>query len=819
MNTSGYAIFLLEAFIGLILAAGAFFLLRELFMRRAAARTSHAEKEWFSATLRSIGDAVIVTDRNGVIAMMNPVAEQFTAWPAAEAIGRPLLEVFNIVEETTRKQAEDPVRRAIAEGARTGLANQAVLLARDGREYVIEHSVAPTCDVRGSLQGVVLVFRDVTARRLVERSRALTGAELEQQADTAQLKEQILNAILDSVQIGICMTGPAPDFPIVAISRQMREWIGNPPDSTPAHSAYQKALPDGTEPLPELLPIYRATVVGEVVSNEPWIIRREGQEPFLALVNVAPVRDSNGLIIGAVHSWVDMTERQRLDRALRISQSRLQVLSQSSVIGLILELHRDGQVRDANAAFLHMLGYDAKDMASGDINLFAITPSEYHDRVAVAFAELDETGVCGAFETEFLRKDGSHVSAFVGFALMADVTHEYAGFALDLTHQKELENQLRLRSEQLLFADRRKDEFLAMLAHELRNPLAPLRNAVHLLETDANTAAQPAMRQLLPMMRRQLGHLVRLVDDLLDAARIGEGKLVMERKSVMLQDSISAAIETVDPLIRQRGHSLNIESAPEPLYVTGDGVRLAQMFGNILHNAVKYTSPGGHISVSVRREKDEAVIRIKDDGQGISEDLLPYIFDTFVQADQSLARSAGGIGIGLSVVRRVAQLHAGRVEAASAGPGQGSEFRVFLPLSPATTNAAADAEATPGPQAKTGKRVLVVDDNTDLASSTAALLEFWGHVPRVIYDGESVIAAAREFLPDVVLLDIGLPGLDGFEVARRLRSEPVFSETILIAITGYGQQADRENAMAAGFVEHLVKPVQPGELKALLERC
>jgi len=223
--------------------------------------------------------------------------------------------------------------------------------------------------------------------------------------------------------------------------------------------------------------------------------------------------------------------------------------------------------------------------------------------------------------------------------------------------------------------------------------------------------------------------------------------------------------------------------------------------------------------VSVRREKDEAVIRIKDDGQGISEDLLPYIFDTFVQADQSLARSAGGIGIGLSVVRRVAQLHAGRVEAASAGPGQGSEFRVFLPLSPAATNAAADAEATPGPQAKTGKRVLVVDDNTDLASSTAALLEFWGHVPRVIYDGESVIAAAREFLPDVVLLDIGLPGLDGFEVARRLRSEPVFSETILIAITGYGQQADRENAMAAGFVEHLVKPVQPGELKALLERC
>jgi PAS domain S-box-containing protein len=815
-KASQYAL-ILGMLVGLALVVLAVVLLRRDQRERArAAREIFLQREWFSTTLRSIGDAVIVTDPHGKIVLVNPVAETLTGWSPQAAIGKPLLDVFDIINETTRERAEDPVRRALAEGRIVGLANHTVLRARDGREYVIEDSAAPTYDSNGAIQGAVLVFHDSTARRESEIALSHASAEVARRANTALAAERILNTILENAPIGISMTGPGPDFPIVAISHQMREWIGAA-ENTPSHSAYRKLLPDGSTPPAAMLPLSRAMHEGITVSDEQWIVERPGRQPLTVIVNVAPVRDADGVIVGAVHSWVDLTERQRLDRALRITESRLRVLVESNVIGLILSFDRAGKVAHANGAFLEMLGFDAGDIASGAINLSAQTPSDFVAMDELAFAEIAERGYCVPYEKELLHHvDGRRVSVVIGYAKVSGAEDEYVGFALDVSARKKLESQLREQAEILLVADRRKDEFLAMLAHELRNPLAPLRNAVHLLDTRGD--ATPAMLAgTLPIMRRQIEHLVRLVDDLLDAARISQGKITLEHGIVELQSILYAAIETIQPLIQVRGHRLELDLASQPLHVDGDSTRLTQMFANILHNAAKYTPDGGEIRVTLLEQGGEAVVRVRDNGQGIAPDLLPRIFETFTQADQSLARSAGGLGIGLALVRRLSELHGGTVRASSDGPDLGSEFELRLPLVESGNAVAQDIGASRSRAQSISHRILVVDDNADLAISTAALLEMWGHAAQVVYNGKDALDAAHTFRPRVILLDIGLPEMDGFQVAQQIRKEPALQGVHLIAMTGYGQDRDRQRAQQAGFNAHLIKPVQPDALRVLLE--
>ena len=815
-RTSQYAI-ILGMLAGLVLVLLAVALLRRDQRERArAAKEIFLEREWFSTTLRSIGDAVIVTDPQGQIVLLNPVAETLTGWSAQAAAGRPLLDVFDIINETTRERAEDPVRRALAEGRIVGLANHTVLRARDGHEYVIEDSAAPTYDAAGAIQGAVLVFHDSTERREAEIALGHASAEVSRRADAAIAAERILNTIMENAPIGISMTGRGPDFPIVAISHQMREWIGAA-DNTPSHAAYRKLMPDGSTPPAAMLPINRAMHEGITVRDEQWIVECPGRKPLTVIVNVAPVRDAEGDIVGAVHSWVDLTERQHLDRALRITESRLRVLVDSNVMGLILSFDRSGKVAQANGAFLEMLGFDAGDLANGAINLRAQTPVECLALDERAFAEIAERGYCAPYEKELLHHvDGRRVSVVVGYAKVSGVEDEYVGFALDISARKKLESQLREQAEILLIADRRKDEFLAMLAHELRNPLAPLRNAVHLLDTRGD--ASPAMiADTLPVMRRQIEHLVRLVDDLLDAARISQGKIILERGIVELQSILYAAIETVQPLVQVRSHRLELDLAAQPLHVDGDSTRLTQLFANVLHNAAKYTPDGGNIRVTLLEQDGEAVVRVRDNGQGIAPDLLPRIFETFTQADQSLARSAGGLGIGLALVRRLSELHGGTVRASSDGPDLGSEFELRLPLVEAGSAMSQAIDAPQPSAASIRHRILVVDDNADLATSTAALLELWGHAAHVVYNGKDALDAAHAFRPRVILLDIGLPEMDGFQVAQQIRKEPALQGVHLIAMTGYGQDRDRQRAQQAGFNAHLIKPVQPDALRVLLE--
>lgn len=383
--------------------------------------------------------------------------------------------------------------------------------------------------------------------------------------------------------------------------------------------------------------------------------------------------------------------------------------------------------------------------------------------------------------------------------------------AIDRTRIHEAEQQARLAAES---ADRTKEEFLAMLAHELRNPLAPLSNALHLLTREP----QHARERSLEIGLRQVKHLGRLVDDLLDVARITRGRIELKRRSLELRAVVAAAVQSTRPAIDAREQQLSVTLPAEPIHLHADEVRIEQILGNLLTNAAKYGSAGGHIWLTVERAGNNAAIRVRDDGIGIAPEILPRVFDLFAQADRSLVRDGGGLGIGLTVVRRLVEMHGGTVEARSEGLGRGSEFMITLPIldSPGAVRQAAPPTV---PVAEQTLRILVVDDNRDSAESLAMLLELGGHEVRTSYDGVAALDAIAADRPDAVLLDIGLPGLDGYEVARRVRAMPGAAAVLLVAVSGYGGEDDRERSRDAGFDHHLVKPVDLAALERLLVRA
>jgi two-component system, sensor histidine kinase len=370
----------------------------------------------------------------------------------------------------------------------------------------------------------------------------------------------------------------------------------------------------------------------------------------------------------------------------------------------------------------------------------------------------------------------------------------------------------RAAEDALKAADRRKDEFLATLAHELRNPLAPIRNGLHILQLTNDPSAAATARA---MMERQLRHMVRLVDDLLDVSRITSGKLVLRREPCRLVDVLETAIEAVRPLIDAKHHRLATRFVDAQLHA--DSARLSQVFANILNNAAKYTDPGGTIELVCRRLGDSVEVTVTDSGIGMEADKLPLVFDMFMQFDLSLERTYGGLGVGMALAKRLVEMHGGTIVAASEGPGRGSRFTVRLPLSAPVANGATAPRHVADHDASVPHRVLLVDDNRDFAESLATVLRFNGHAVQIAYDGESALAIAREFRPEVAFLDIGLPGLDGYALAKALRADPTTSGALLVALTGWGQDKDRARTKAAGFDLHFVKPVDPESIARVVE--
>jgi PAS domain S-box-containing protein len=501
-------------------------------------------------------------------------------------------------------------------------------------------------------------------------------------------------------------------------------------------------------------------------------------------------------------------ERRRAEERLRESEARFRGVVESNMIGIGF-WQRDGQITDANEALLRMIGYARDDLTACRVSWMDLTPPEYWPLDQRALAEIAARGACTPFEKEYLREDGSRFPVLVGGAHFEGSPDHGAFFVLDVTERKRAEEALRE-------ADRRKDEFLAMLAHELRNPLAPIRNALHLLK---QTGLEDAVRQeVRGMMERQVQHLSRLVDDLLDISRITRGKIQLRKERLDVAAVVQRAVETCRPAVEERRHNLIVSLPPEPPGLEVDPARLEQVLSNLLDNAAKYTPEGGRIEVTAAREGGEVVLRVRDTGVGIRPDMLARIFDLFVQSERVLEDARGGLGIGLALVRSLVAMHGGSVAAHSDGPGRGSEFVVRLPALAEGREQAPAPPAAPAAPVAAGptRRVLVVDDSADAAESLALILRLGGHEVRVAHDGPAALAAVLDARPEVVFLDLGMPGMDGCEVARHLRLQPGLEGVTLVALTGWGQAEDRRRTREAGFDHHLVKPVDPAALNALL---
>ena len=615
------------------------------------------ERETLEVTLKSIGDAVIVTDVSGRVTFLNSVAERVTGWPLAEARDQPFEKIFHIVNEHTGRPVEDPVSMVLQTGGIVGLANHTILIARDGRRMPIDDSGAPVRLASRELIGIVVVFRDVSERKRAEHERAWLAAIVDSTDDA--IVSKTLDGIVTSWNPGASSL----------FGYQPAEIVGKPITTIIPPELHSEEV--------EILARLRR---GERVDHYETVrVAKDGRRIDISLT-ISPIRGEDGTIIGASKIARDVTQRKRTERLLRE-------------------------------------------------------------------------------------------------------------------------------------ADQQKDEFLATLAHELRNPLAPICAAAELLKNAKSLA--PELRAATAILERQSRHMTHLVDDLLDISRITSGRIRLQQETVELGELVKAVIETHRQSAETARHQVSLSFAGAPIHVNGDRVRLTQIVSNILHNAIKYTPPGGRIEIALRTQGQDAVVSIRDNGMGIPAEKLDHIFEPFAQLATSYEHGDGGLGIGLTLTRKLVELHGGRIEARSAGRGMGTEFVIHLA---AIAAAPATLASTPRKysDASATCRVLIADDNHDAAVSLSLLLQAMGHETRVVHDGLEALEQAESFEPDVVLLDLGMPRLDGYETARRMRARPWAADTQIVAVTGWGQEADRQRAKEAGFHRHLVKPVDLEALRQIM---
>jgi PAS domain S-box-containing protein len=539
-------------------------------------------------------------------------------------------------------------------------------------------------------------------------------------------------------------------------------------------------------------------------------LRKDGSE-FPVEIGLNPIRTDRGMLI--LSAIVDITERQRAERRFRLA-------IESAPSGMVM-VDRDGFIVLVNSQAEELFGYSREELIDQPVEM--LVPERFrteHPGYRVGFFAHPESRPMGAGRDLYgRRKDGTEFPIEIGLNPIETEEGVLALSAIvDITERKQLEQELHLRLEELATADRQKDEFLATLAHELRNPLAPIRNAMQVLKLPA---ADNKMRERAhEMIDRQLQHMVRLVDDLLDVSRIIIGRIELRKEHFDLAAAVTRAVETAEPLIEAQGHHLIVQVPTEPVIVHADLIRLSQIISNLLTNAAKYTPKPDQIWLSAKRDGTDAVLTVKDKGVGIAAHMLDRVFDLFVQSDASPTRSQGGLGIGLTLVKRLVELHDGTVTANSAGLGQGSEFTLRFPVDSeanAPLGQAGSTDASRSIEAKRGeRRVLIVDDNVDAAESIAMLLQASGFSVRCVYDGMSALSVAGAYKPDVIVLDIGLPDISGYEVSKRLRSQPDFEHTPIVAVTGYGQPSDHRRSLEAGIDHHMTKPVDPHALQVLL---
>ncbi|HEX9818360.1 MAG TPA: PAS domain S-box protein [Methylomirabilota bacterium] len=536
---------------------------------------------------------------------------------------------------------------------------------------------------------------------------------------------------------------------------------------------------------------------------------KSGEERVALLAAGIVLIEGEPCILSAV---TDITDRTRAEEALRESERRFMLLFHANPLPMTITSLDDQAHLEVNEAAIRHSGYTREEMlgrTKPELG-FWVAPEQRQEIVR----RLHTEGRVRDFEVTFRTKTGerrqllvnSEVITFAGAPAVLSVS-------VDITERTEVEAQSRARGDEAEAANRAKDEFLAMLGHELRNPLGTITNAVSVLERQTT---DESMRHLTAIIGRQTRHLTRLVDDLLDVARVTSGKIGLQAHPVDLHELAGRCLETLGHAGRTQEHRVALHG--EPVHVDGDAARLEQVVNNLVDNALKYTPAGGRVTVTTERVKNDAVLRVRDTGRGISADVLARVFDVFVQEPQKLDRARGGLGLGLALVKRLVELHGGSVSARSDGPGLGSEFTVRLPALAHPHGGHGGMDGTGRAGSTPPRRVLIVEDGADARESLRLLLEHAGHLVETAEDGPNGLMKLAAFRPDVALIDVGLPGLDGYTLARLARRHPETSGIRLVAVTGYGQAEDRERALAAGFDLHVTKPVDPATLRDLLAR-
>jgi PAS domain S-box-containing protein len=550
----------------------------------------------------------------------------------------------------------------------------------------------------------------------------------------------------------------------------------------------------------------RARVYGRL-EDEGWRLRKDGTR-FWANVIITPVRDATGELLGFSKVTRDLTERRRQEQLVRDSEEKLRLVVEGVRDHAMFLLGADGSIASWNHGAERVLGHDESDVLGVPV------ASLYTDEDRAAGkpqAELLSARHSGFFEADGwrLRGDGTRFWAHLTLTALEGPQGEPRGYVQIVRDLSE-----RLRMRELEDEGQRIHEFIAMLSHELRNPLAPIASTVELLK---KASASDEVDRYAELIGRQAEHLRRLVEDLLDVSRVTNGRIRIVSAPLELNTLVQLAAEAARPGIEALGHRLELHLPAASIFVDGDATRLTQVVSNLLSNAAKYTPRGGLIDVALARDGGVATLQVTDSGMGMSDALMRRAFDPFVQGSRGLDRSGGGLGIGLTLVRRIVELHGGTAAVSSAGAGLGTRFTVTLPLTQTPAAGAPTAQKRPAaPMVARRQRILVVDDNRDAADSLAELLRLTGHEVSLAHDGEQALQVAEGLRPDAILLDLGLPGMDGYEVARRMRASPALARTRLIALTGYGQASDRRATADAGFEAHLVKPVDFAALEQLL---
>lgn len=644
---------------------------------------------------------------------------------------------------------------------------------------------------------VAVLFKDVTAqkRNEIERERLLKAA---------QTSHEQLMAVFQQAPAFMCIFR-SPEHAYEIVNERYRQLIGW---RETAGRTVSQVLPEVVEQgYIQILDDVYATGQPYVGTGSRVVFQHDANGPlverFIDFVTL-PQRDASGKVDGILVHGVDVTERKRAEEQFRIERDRSQAVLDTMAEGFAM-LGRDWTILYMNAEGLRIGGRpDAQVVGQ---NHWHVWPEYVGTALEQLYQRVMQTLQPETFESQHVYPDGS--SAWLEVRAYPGIDGGLSIFFRDVTSRREAEKKLR-------DADRRKDEFLAMLAHELRNPLAPIGAAAELLQRVK--LDEERVRTTSAVISRQVSHMTGLIDDLLDVSRVTRGLIELDKTALDIQHVINEAVEQVNPVIRSRGHELMMRLSPQQSLVWGDKKRLVQVLANILNNAAKYTAEGGHLALRTSVQDEEVLIEVTDDGIGMTPETAKQAFDLFAQAERSSDRSSGGLGLGLALVKSLVELHGGTVTCKSAGLGQGSTFTICLPRlaeqKQTASRAANENVASAMPAASL--KILVVDDNVDAAAMLQLLLESMGHKVLVEHGPLRALEKAKLYKPQICLVDIGLPEIDGNEVARRLRVQPENASAVLVAVTGYGQESDRASTLAAGFDHHLVKPVDTAALTSIL---